>query len=299
MNLNKSAALIVSAVIIGLSIPNLASSSTNAGKQITACVDWETKEIKYSKNWAKCPPRTSPITLGAEGPAGPQGPKGEAGPAGPQGLPGPQGPGGVLGGGSNDGSYPWGSLSTCYQQQLSAVYSGYQLALKQDRRAFEKSTGCVVEEIKDNRFIAKMRAIGLPVLADWEFVEIQGGSYSGIGLPDGEGLLYEASWDIIYRVRVDNYDSISPLIDFQGLCTYQGGVMDDLGNGEFLGTFRLFADLGGLVTDLSIGRQTRWGCRSLPIAISRGFSVIIHEDPQFILEEIPEIRSLAEFWGWQ
>ena len=299
MRLNKTAGLVVGALIVGLSIPSLASSSTNTGRQITACVDWDTKEVRYSKNWTKCPPRTTPISLGAEGPAGPQGPKGETGPAGPQGLPGPQGPGDVLVGETRENSYPWGSLSSCSQQLLSALNSGYRISFKQDRQAFERSTGCTVEEIRDSALISKLSQTGLPVIVDWEFVGIEGGEGGDVLLPNGDTLMYAANWDIKYKVKIENYDAISPLGAVNGLCTFRRGPMENLGNGEFLGTFALYADLAGAFTVLEIGYSSRWGCRAFTNQLYWGMSSItIWEDPEFLKQNVPGTIQLTEFWGW-
>jgi hypothetical protein len=290
------ATLFVGALMVGATVPSLASSSTNTGKQITACVDWGTKEVRYSKNWTKCPPKTSPIVLGATGPVGPQGPKGETGPAGPQGLPGPQGPGGVLGGGSRDGSYPWGSLSSCYQQLRAAESAGYRMAFKQDRQTFERSTGCTVEEIRDSRLISNFREAGVPVLVDWEFVSTGGGEGGDVLLPDGRYLLQLANLEIFYKVTIDNYDALSAF-GGQVLCS-NSGVLQHLGNGEYLGGFTLFMRLDRAVTDLVIGRRLGPNCLSFGNeGIDMALSATIHEDPIFIRDEL-EITSLPEVWGW-
>ena len=98
MTLHKIIGLLTGALVLGLSIPTLAvSTSSSAGVEV--CVDWDTKEIKFSKYWEVCPPRHATLILGADGEPGPQG---EVGPQGPAGADGARGPRGLPGVGGSD-----------------------------------------------------------------------------------------------------------------------------------------------------------------------------------------------------
>jgi hypothetical protein len=93
-----------------MAVPTLATSNSMA-EQITVCVDWNTKQVTYSKFWERCPAKTTPVQLGTAGPAGPQGEVGPQGPAGPAGADGERGPQGASGRDGLDGTaarYPGG-----------------------------------------------------------------------------------------------------------------------------------------------------------------------------------------------
>ena len=73
------------------------SAVTQRASEINVCVDWDTKEVKYSKYWEKCPARHTTMTLGSEGPTGPAGADGREGSTGAQGANGERGPTGATG----------------------------------------------------------------------------------------------------------------------------------------------------------------------------------------------------------
>lgn len=97
MSIRNNIGVLAGVLVLGMSIPTLAAS-TAASDGLIVCVDWTTKEIKYSKYWEQCPSRTTALELGA---VGPQGPQGEAGPAG---AVGPAGPAGANGASGSSGS---------------------------------------------------------------------------------------------------------------------------------------------------------------------------------------------------
>lgn len=89
-------------VLFGLGIQGASAVSAPEQSSVTVCVDWATKELKYSKFWKKCPPKMTALEIGggAEGPQGPQGP------AGPAGQIGPVGPAGASGSSFSLSNYP-------------------------------------------------------------------------------------------------------------------------------------------------------------------------------------------------
>jgi hypothetical protein len=50
-----------------IAVPVSVSAVTQKSSEINLCVDWVTKEIKYSKYWEKCPARHTAMTMGSEG----------------------------------------------------------------------------------------------------------------------------------------------------------------------------------------------------------------------------------------
>lgn len=95
---NVAISVLASLLVIVLPTTNFASAESTAGTSL--CVDWQTKQIKFSKDWAKCPSKSSPLNLENIGAIGP---KGEPGPAG---AVGPIGPAGPSGSGFNIANYP-------------------------------------------------------------------------------------------------------------------------------------------------------------------------------------------------
>ena len=71
------------------------------------CIEWESKELTFSKFWEQCPSRTAQYSVkgatgeqgpqGERGPAGPRGASGATGSTGPSGPQGPQGDAGIAG----------------------------------------------------------------------------------------------------------------------------------------------------------------------------------------------------------
>lgn len=117
-----ASALVGALVVIGFPIG--VTAATEIGNSVRACVNWDTKQVRYSKGWEKCPPRHAELVLGTDGLSaydiavkngfegsvdqwlaslvgadgdsstgsrGPAGNQGEQGPRGPQGLPGRDG----------------------------------------------------------------------------------------------------------------------------------------------------------------------------------------------------------------
>ena len=105
INLRKNIGILAGVLVLGMSIPTLAAS-TATGDGITVCVDWTTKEVKYSKYWEKCPSKTTAIELGTVGTVGPQGETGPAGAVGPAGPAGASGSSGSSGSSFRLDNYP-------------------------------------------------------------------------------------------------------------------------------------------------------------------------------------------------
>ncbi len=96
--MRQNSLLVVFALLMsGFGIASFASADEPTS-QVALCVDWATKQVRYSSSWqGKCPNRMSPLVLSEQGPAGPTGPQGATGAAGPQGATGATGPRGAAG----------------------------------------------------------------------------------------------------------------------------------------------------------------------------------------------------------
>lgn len=118
----RFAIFVGAAIVLGVGIPALSFAETPPqNRETTVCVDWDTKELRFSKYWEKCPPRHASMVLGgaksaydlavefgfvgsveewldslkgAPGIAG-QGSRGPSGPVGPTGAQGPKGDSGT------------------------------------------------------------------------------------------------------------------------------------------------------------------------------------------------------------
>ncbi len=96
--MRQNSLLVVFALLMsGFGIASFASADQPTS-QVALCVDWATKQVRYSSSWqGKCPNRMFPLVLSEQGPAGPAGPQGATGAAGPQGATGATGPQGAAG----------------------------------------------------------------------------------------------------------------------------------------------------------------------------------------------------------
>lgn len=65
--------------------PALAESDTT-DEQVRVCVDWQTKDLMYSKYWEECPSKTAPMLLGQKGERGSEILSGETDPEQDEGL---------------------------------------------------------------------------------------------------------------------------------------------------------------------------------------------------------------------
>ena len=277
-------------MVLGMSIPTLAAS-TATGDGITVCVDWTTKEVKYSKYWEKCPSKTTAIELGT---VGPQGPQGEPGPQGPAGSGGSRGPQGAPGTNGND-AYPWGSSGNCQQKLRSAENGGYVMALKATRDAFEADTGCAVESINNHtQDISEIyQTLGTPYISDWEFVEFVG---SGTSFTEF-GVEYSAVQPATYLLTVANmpagYAFCQPDDPFTS-SQFQSTGID--GRAEILAN--IFALPGYLYTQLEVGITNNGGstCDSVGESCQLSY-VTVAEDPEEFIGT-GKIAELLVAWGW-
>ena len=96
--MRQNSLLVVFALLMsGFGIASFASADQPTS-QVALCVDWATKQVRYSSSWqGKCPNRMFPLVLSEQGPAGPTGPQGATGATGPQGATGATGPRGAAG----------------------------------------------------------------------------------------------------------------------------------------------------------------------------------------------------------
>ena len=144
MNKKSLIAPILISIFAFIAVPVSVSAVTQRASEINVCVDWDTKEVKYSKYWEKCPARHTTMTLGSEGPTGPagadgrdgrdglngsggsgvgpQGPAGAKGDTGLQGYQGAQGPAGANG--ANGAPGPAGPTIRSDRDFGTSVYTG-------------------------------------------------------------------------------------------------------------------------------------------------------------------------------
>ena len=91
----NSLLLALALVLSGIGIASFASADQPTS-QVTFCVDWATKQVRYSNSWqGKCPNKMSPLVLSEQGPAGPAGPAGATGSPGAVGATGSAGAAGT------------------------------------------------------------------------------------------------------------------------------------------------------------------------------------------------------------
>ena len=187
--------------------PQAELTSDTSSQQIMVCVDWETKEVKYSKYWRFCPNKHKDILLGVQGPQGETGLTGPRGPSGGTGATGARGPAGAT-------TSLWDSLSNCYQKVQAAIEVGFIMPLKTDRDYFENASGCIVEEAKDTSRVELYRNMGLPVVTDWEVLEIdevrEGSGFAGISEYAGA--------KVRLRLTIENGDALSALDEDYRFC---------------------------------------------------------------------------------
>ena len=67
MNKKSLIAPVLISLFSFIAVPVSVSAVTQRASEINVCVDWTTKEIKYSKFWEKCPAKHTAMTLGSEG----------------------------------------------------------------------------------------------------------------------------------------------------------------------------------------------------------------------------------------
>jgi hypothetical protein len=65
MRIGKALALILAGLMLGAALP-AASQSQSEG--LTLCVEWESKQVRYSKYWDRCPARTTAVDIGSVAP---------------------------------------------------------------------------------------------------------------------------------------------------------------------------------------------------------------------------------------
>jgi hypothetical protein len=288
--------------------PQAELTSATSSQEVMFCVDWETKEVKYSKYWRFCPNKHADIMLGLQGPQGETGLTGPWGPSGSTGATGARGPAGAT-------TSLWDSLSNCYQKVQAAIEVGFVMPLKTDREYFENASGCIVEQAKDTSRIELYRNMGLPVVTDWEILEIYAVS-EGDGFA---GLSTYAGSRVRLRLTIENGDTISALNEDFRLClvTSLNQVVGSVligheGEGKYVTEhIGLKATPYELTMKFSLGyteNEHTWGsCTRFNYfeeihvdALTSNPSVIlenvIHVDPA---QELPsDFDEFKSYWGW-
>ena len=284
INIKRKIGILAGILVIAVSIPTIAVTASNS-EGVNVCVDWETKQVKFSKYWEECPAKHTQITLGARGETGPQGEVGPQGPAGPAGADGSRGPRGASGE-SGGSSYPWGDEGTCYQKLQAALNSGYNMIFRIDRGIFEDATSCEVNKILDVRAPITYRETPFAFVSEVEF-------QSDDGATDAE---YSVWGEATYMITIGNWESLSALEFYgseYGYCSrYNNEYLIDLGGGSYLGTFEYFYDYDEAFVTIDVGIKVNGRCATNPHIFP---DIKIYEEPSLIAQFRP---SLLERWGW-
>ena len=277
-------ALPASSIFQSPAVATIDASSTK-GDQLMVCVDWTTKEIKYSKHWETCPSKHQNIMLGVEGP------QGETGPQGPRGY----------SGSSGSSTTMWNSLSTCYQKLQAALQAGFIMALKSDRDFFENATGCVVEEISNTSRAAIAAAAGLPYISSFAFAgwTEQGGSEGGDNIY--QNTQYATA---NFNLTIENGDAISAVNPLVRLCNARsygyGALLTPLGGKNYTVPVSVAAGYFSLTAELNLGTSGMGNPNScLPL-----FNSWDGGSPEILIHVDPALATPVEFdeklagWGW-
>ena len=273
-------ALPASSVFQSPAVATIDASSTK-GDQLMVCVDWTTKEIKYSKYWETCPSKHQNILLGVEGP------QGEAGPQGPRGFSG------------SSGSSPnlWASLPDCYSKLQTALEAGLLMAKKSDRTFFESVTGCIVEEISNTGRAEIAAAAGFPYISDFSF-----SSWTDSGGGEGGDSPFITAETMIanFNLTVENGDALSSLNSNFKLCNSDpsnAGALTHLGGKNYTLRAGVRADNYSLTTAFTLGYWLWNPGACIPLTVYGGAQeIVIHFDPA--LATPVEFDEKIAGWGW-
>ena len=262
---------------LGFSMPALAEVFTtpNGDSQVRVCVNKDTKLVRYFSKRNTCPANSTELVLNK------------------QGLPGADGSSGPAGVNGND------IYRNCFQKREAAIAAGAILASKRDRDFFEKQTGCVVENIRDEEFIQVLTGSGIPVVTEWSIVSVDI-IRSGGGAFNWE---YAGTGTITYQVKIGNYDAISSGGGQFTYCLPQSYPNDFY---TWTRNFNLFTQVQGdtylVDTSLTTNPTKLVAPMTLGFATGRTCSVImqpntgpfeIHVDPESVLEQYS-----WPGWGW-
>lgn len=259
----------VAAVALGISIPAFGESLTNPSgeQQVRVCVNKDTKTVKYFKKRQQCPANSTELLLNKKGNQGVQGVPGRSG--------------------SNAADF----FTNCFQKRGAAIASGAYLTTKSDRNAFERETGCKVEEVRDEIGIQVNSASGMPVIADWEITSI--GEISEITRQHG----FESAriGAVNVQVEIANFDAVSELGGSMSLCLFGGTetTLTQVSGSLFEGTSLLYSYPNALYMQIGLGfeKSRRYGtnCNWFP----NGVMHTIYVDPRNVPSEY--VRA---GWGW-
>jgi hypothetical protein len=262
---------------LGFAMPALAEvfSTPTGEEQVRVCVNKKDNLVRYFNKRDSCPANSRELVLNKEG------------------RPGVDGSNGSPGANGND------IYRNCFQKRQAAIAAGAILASKRDREYFERQTGCIVEEIKDEEFINAVSASGIPVVTDWNLVSVDiiracGGAYI---------IDFACSGTSTYEVTIGNYDAIS---DGGGQFTFCLPLSYETDEYTWSRGFQLFTQIDGetfqvetslstnptkLVSPMSLGFADGRNCTVLVVPSTGPFE--IHVDPESVLEQY-----LWPGWGW-
>lgn len=275
----------LAAIFIGISLPAIGDVITTASgeQQVRVCVETKTNTVKYFNKKRTCPSGYKQIILNKQGLQGIQG---------LQGVPGSSGSSGTQ------------LFRDCFQKREAAIAAGAILASKKDRRYFEQTTGCIVEKIADENYIAIQKAAGIPVITSWRLIEASSPNWG-----DGWELASVGGGLATYQVQIANFDATSALGSNYRFCI--PSVFTKSNGGYFFNqsysavsqvegnTFEVTVSLARTTTELiapmMLGLRGDGGHCVIPtVSVSDNLRLFyIHEDP----EQVPE-EYMWPGWGW-
>lgn len=281
---------VIFGLVMGVGVLAVVAPSQAVSKGRSICVDTATKELKLRKNCRAAETFFSSASVLKQGGKSAYDTWLELGNKGTKqdfinSLVGPRGASGSSGSSGRD------FLSNCFQKREAAISAGARLAARKDREAFERATGCIVEDIKNERFIEIQSAIGYPVITDWTFI-------ASTGINAGVNL---TGWgNATYEIEIANYDAVSIIDGNYNMCIGDiGRVPIQISSGTFLVETDLYRSSFELTAGMELGTPVGQDCVSFD-----GFQdpasnlpFRIHVDP----EGFPQIGRepvVYGHWGW-
>jgi hypothetical protein len=196
----------------------------------------------------------------------------------------------------------WNSLSTCYQKLQVALQAGFIMPLKTDRDFFEASTGCIVEDIRNEPAIEIALARGVPVITNWELVNVTGSAAFGgayLGLSEGQNRLISMNLTIKNGDAMSAYDS-----DFR-FCKESGNAeLTHVGGDVYNTLLSVTSGAHSLIMEMNLGYlDNEWSGTCNLFAVNGNLnktaepSLLVHYDPADF-KETGEFAEFLAFWGW-
>jgi hypothetical protein len=187
-------------------------------------------------------------------------------------------------------------LRTCFQKREAALNSNMILSNRLDRNYFERQTGCIVEQIKNEQSISTLVAAGYPVATSWTLLSTT---------PITVVTQWNGSYGLAtYKVKVANWDAVSALGSQAQLCVPRNNYryfsrLQQIDGDEFQVQVRLYSTDTSLSARMNIGivnyreRYVGFNNRILESYCDTEYGQFyIHEDPEKVHESYHQP-------GWQ